>query len=31
MAATLKLRHKAIGVEVRRGTYNVMVDGERVG
>ena len=31
MAATLKLRHKAIGVEVRRGTYVVMVDGERVG
>jgi hypothetical protein len=31
MAATLKLRHKAIGVEVRRGTYDVMVDGERVG
>jgi hypothetical protein len=31
MAATLKLRHKAIGVEVRRGTYDVMVDGGRVG
>jgi hypothetical protein len=31
MAATLKLRHKAIGVEVRRGTYDVMVDGERLG
>jgi hypothetical protein len=29
MAATLKLRHKAIGVEVRRGTYDVMVDGKR--
>jgi hypothetical protein len=31
MAATLKLRHKAIGVEVRRGTYDVVLDGERVG
>jgi hypothetical protein len=31
MAATLKLMHEAIGVEVRRGTYDVMVDGERVG
>ncbi|HXT38195.1 MAG TPA: hypothetical protein VN837_21675 [Chloroflexota bacterium] len=31
MAATLKLRHKAIGVEVRRGPYDVMVDGGRVG
>jgi hypothetical protein len=31
MAATLKLRHKAIGVEVRRGPYDVMVDGARVG
>ena len=31
MAATLKLRHKAIGVEVRRGPYDVMVDGERGG
>ena len=31
MAATLKLMHKAIGVEVRRGTYDVMVDGNRVG
>lgn len=31
MAATLKLTHKAIGVEVRRGTYDVMVDGESVG
>lgn len=27
----LKLTHKAIGAEVRRGTYDVMVDGERVG
>jgi hypothetical protein len=31
MAATLKLTHSAIGVEVRRGTYDVVLDGERVG
>jgi hypothetical protein len=31
MSATLKLTHKAIGVEVRRGPYDVVVDGERVG
>ena len=31
MAATLKLTHKAIGAEVRRGTYDVLLDGERVG
>jgi hypothetical protein len=31
MAATLKLTHKTIGVEVRRGTYDVVVDGARVG
>ncbi|HEV3360650.1 MAG TPA: hypothetical protein VG247_27875 [Pseudonocardiaceae bacterium] len=31
MAATLTLTHKAIGVEVRRGTYDVEVDGKRVG
>ena len=31
MSATLVLTHKAIGAEVRRGTYDVMVDGERVG
>lgn len=31
MAATLKLTHKAIGVEVRRGPYDVLVDGNRVG
>jgi hypothetical protein len=31
MAATLKLSHKAIGAEVRRGPYDVLVDGERVG
>lgn len=30
MSATLKLTHKAIGVEVRRGTFDVVVDGERV-
>jgi hypothetical protein len=26
MTATLKLTHKAIGVEVRRGTYDIVVD-----
>ncbi len=31
MSATLKLTHKAIGAEVRRGTYVAVVDGERVG
>ena len=31
MSATLKLTHKAIGVEVRRGPYDVAVDGKRVG
>ena len=31
MSATLKLTHKAIGAEVRRGAYDVIVDGERVG
>jgi hypothetical protein len=31
MRATLKVTHKAIGAEVRRGAYDVMVDGERVG
>jgi hypothetical protein len=31
MAATLRLVHKTIGVEVRRGTYDVVLDGERVG
>jgi hypothetical protein len=29
--ATLKVTHKAIGVEVRRGTYDVLVDGKRAG
>jgi hypothetical protein len=31
MSATLTLTHKTIGVEVRRGTYEVVLDGERVG
>ncbi|HEV3212361.1 MAG TPA: hypothetical protein VGZ03_03085 [Acidimicrobiales bacterium] len=31
MPATLRLTHKAIGAEVRRGTFEVVVDGERVG
>jgi len=31
MSATLKLTHKAIGAEVRRGTYDVVVDAERAG
>ncbi len=31
MSASLKVTHKAIGVEVRRGPYDVVVDGERVG
>jgi hypothetical protein len=31
MAATLKLTHKAIGVEVRRGTYDIVVDSQRAG
>ena len=31
MAATLKLTHKAIGVEVRRGAYDIVVDGQRAG
>jgi hypothetical protein len=31
MPAALKLTHKAIGAEVRRGTYDVVLDGERVG
>jgi hypothetical protein len=30
MPATLKVRHEAIGVEVRRGTYDVVVDGNRL-
>ena len=31
MSAILKLTHKAIGVEVRRGPFDVVVDGEHVG
>src|ERR1700738_3387735 len=31
MSAALKLTQKAIGREVRRGTYDVVLDGERVG
>jgi hypothetical protein len=31
MPATLKVTHKAIGAEVRRRPYDVVVDGERAG
>jgi hypothetical protein len=31
VAATLKLTHKTIGVEVRRGTYSVVIDGKPAG
>ena len=31
MSATLRLTHKAIGAEVRRGAYAVVLDGESVG
>jgi hypothetical protein len=31
LTATLKVTHKAIGAEVRRHTYDVILDGERVG
>ena len=31
MTATLKMTHKAIGVEVRRGSYEVLVDGQPAG
>ena len=31
MSATLKLSHKAIGAEVRRGTFDVLVDGKHAG
>jgi hypothetical protein len=31
MVAMLKLTHKAIGAEVRRGVYEISVDGQRVG
>ena len=31
MSATLKVTHKAMGAEVRRGSYDVVVDDRRVG
>jgi hypothetical protein len=31
MTATLKMTHKAIRAEVRRGTYDIVVDGQRAG
>ncbi len=31
MSATLKLTHKAIGAEVRRGAYDIVVDGQTAG
>jgi len=31
MSATLRLTHKTTGLEIRRGTYEVVLDGERVG
>lgn len=31
MATTLRVTHKTIGVEVRRGTYEVVLDGEDAG
>ena len=31
VASRVKLTHEAIGVEVRRGTFEVVVDGDRVG
>jgi hypothetical protein len=31
MTATLKLTHRTIGVEVRRGTYDVVLDGKPAG
>lgn len=31
MSATLKVTHKAIGAEVRRGAYDVVVDGKNLG
>ncbi len=31
MSATLKVTHKVIGAEVRRGTFDVLVDGRRAG
>lgn len=31
MGATLRISHRTVGVEVRRGTYDVLVDGDRAG
>lgn len=31
MSATLKLTHKTIGVEIRRGSYDAVVDGKPAG
>jgi hypothetical protein len=31
MSATVRLTHKTIGVEVRRGTYDVVIDGKPAG
>ena len=31
MTATLRVTHKSIGVEVRRGPYDIIVDAQRVG
>jgi hypothetical protein len=31
MTATLKVTHKSIGAEVRRGTYDIVVDGHLAG
>jgi hypothetical protein len=31
MTATLMITHKSVGVEVRRGAYDIEVDGQRAG
>ena len=31
MSGTLKITHKAVGAEVRRGTYDIFLDGKRSG
>jgi hypothetical protein len=31
MTATLKMTHKALGAEVRRGTYDIVLDGQPAG
>jgi hypothetical protein len=31
MTATLKMTHKAVGAEVRRGAYDIVVDGQLAG